>query len=69
MPDIYESFTEQEVTSGILDEYRVTNFAYDDTAFNDTSVPENVVGQDVYDYNTHNNIPQTTGLSTSTQTL
>ena len=69
MPDIYESFTEQEVTSGILDEYRVTNFAYDDTAFNDTSVPENVVGQDAYDYNAHNNIPKTPELSTATQTL
>lgn len=69
MPDIYESFTEQEATSRVLDTYRLTTFAYDDTAFNDTSVPENVVGQDVYDYNAHNNIPKTPELSTATQTL
>lgn len=69
MPDIYESFTEQETTSAILDDNRITNFAYDNTAFNDTNVPANVLGQSYYDYNAHNNISQTTGLSTSTQTL
>lgn len=69
MPDIYEAFTEQEATSKKLDEYRLTNFAYDSTAFSDTSVPENVIGQDAYDYNAHNNIPKTPELSASTQTL
>lgn len=69
MPDIYDSFTTQEKTSKKLNEYRVTNFAYDETAFDDTTKTENVLGQNVYDYNAHNNIPKTTGLSTPTQTL
>lgn len=58
MPDIYNSFTQQETTSKKLDEYRVVNFAYDDTAFNKPNEPagDGAIGKDNYDYNAHNNI-------------
>lgn len=52
MPDIYEAFTSQETTSTILDDNRLVNFAYDDTAFRENEVK----GKGYYDYNAHNNI-------------
>lgn len=52
MPDIYESFTTEETTSKILDENRLVNFAYDDTAFNTNDTK----WKGYYDYNAHNNI-------------
>ena len=54
MPDIYESFTEQETTSTVLDEYRIINFAYDDKAFQDNDV----TWKGYYDYNANNNIEE-----------
>lgn len=65
MSDIYNEFTSQETTATLLDSNRLVNFAYDDTAFRD-NISE---GRDVYNYNAHNNIPKTTGLSAETQTL
>ena len=62
MPDIYESFTEQENTSAVLDSNRLVNFAYDDTAFR-----ENITKwKGYYDYNAHNNIQNAPVLSEET---
>lgn len=58
MPDIYNSFTQQETTSKKLNEYRLVNFAYDDTAFNRPNDPagDGALWKGSYDYNAHNNI-------------
>ena len=63
MPDIYESFTTEETTSKILDENRLVNFAYDDTAFRDNDTK----WKGYYDYNAHNNIQDTPILPESVQ--
>lgn len=65
MSDIYNEFTSQETTASLLDSNRVVNFSYDDTAFNNNET----AGREIYNFNAHNNIPLSTGLSTPTQTL
>ena len=63
MPDLFEELTEEQTTAGLLDDNKITKFAYTDVAFN-----KNIIEWDgSYSYNASNNIPEDPELNPETQ--
>lgn len=63
MPDLFEELTEEQTTAGLLDDNKVVNFAYAQSAFDENKV----VWQGIYNYNYSNNIPDDPELAPDTQ--
>lgn len=63
MADLYTDIQEVQTTASILNDNRVTKFAYTDKAF-DSNIVE---WEGTYNYNASNNIPSDTGLSDESQ--